>query len=154
MELHLKTRPPKVAFPLVEQERLRTVAIEKIKNTFLPSDDVRKIILIGSSVKGTFGEYQPPGFRDSLFSDFDFIIFVSDSYEIPASLKRENSAKPFPDDVLNLAYRMKNFVENRFDAEIFFIRESSLLNRDFRETAEVVGIPLTSQSVHPFFEIL
>lgn len=149
MEPYLKTRPSKTPFPILEQERLRALAINKIKNTFLPNDGVRKIILIGSSVKDTFGEYQPPGFRGSLFSDFDFIVFVANDYQIPADLEREVSAKPFPADTLNLAYRVKKFVENTFDAKIFFVREHSLSDIDFRNTAEAEGIPLVDESGHP-----
>lgn len=149
MEPHLLTRPPKIPFPLAEQERLRVAALVAIKNLLLPNIGIFKIVLIGSSVKGSFGEYESPGFRGSLFSDFDFIVFVSDDYVISSALEREVSAKPFPDDALNLAYRIKKFVENKFDAEIFFIREQSLAISSFRETAEMVGIPLSVHSIHP-----
>jgi len=83
MEEHLKTRSSKHPFSLEVQNQLRDQAIEKIKSLLLPDDKIIKIILMGSSVKGAFGKYDSPGFRGSLYSDFDFIIFVEDDYVIP-----------------------------------------------------------------------
>jgi len=68
-------------------------------------------------------EYEPQGFRNSLFSDFDFMVFVEDDHKIPPWLNREPGGKPFPDDNLNLAYRNRKFIENKYDVEIFFIRK-------------------------------
>lgn len=149
MESHLSTRPKKTPFSLAEQQRLRTLAIENIHTQFMPNEEILKIFLIGSSVKGTFGAYEAPGFRGSLFSDFDFIFFVKDLYTIPERLEREPYGKPFADDALNLAYRQKNFVEETYDAELFFIRESSLQQETFRIAAESAGIPLDEESSHP-----
>ena len=92
----------------------------------LPSKRIREIILIGSSVKYSFLGYKSPGFRGSLFSDFDFIVFVEDNFKIPSWLDRELERKPFQDNSLNLAYRKKKFIENKCDIEVFFIRLSSL----------------------------
>ena len=124
----------------------RNVAIKKIKELFLPDDKIIKIVLIGSSVKNSFGEYEPPGFRDSLYSDFDFIIFVEDDYEIPGWLRREPTGKPFASDVLNLAYRNKNFVDGKYDVEVFFVRRSNMLDKSVQEEGERAGIPMTSMS--------
>ena len=76
MNDYAKTRPAKVTFSLQDQGYLRDRAIEKIKELLLPDEKILKIVLMGSSVKGTFGKYDSPGFRGSLFSDFDFIVFV------------------------------------------------------------------------------
>jgi len=149
MEEHLKSRPNKTPFSNEEQIRLRDLAVSKIKELLLPDDKVLKIVLIGSSVKGHFGEYEPPGFRGSLFSDFDFIIFVSDDYQIPSWLDREPDGKPFADDALNLAYRSKNFVEDKYDAEVFFVRESSAKDPETCKHGEEAGIPMTKESKHP-----
>jgi len=144
----MKKRPLKKVFPIEKVERLRNQAIEKIKSKFLPDDKIIKIILIGSSIKTSFGEYEPPGFRGSLFSDFDFIIFVEDDYEIPQWLDKEPTGKPFPDDELNLAYRTKNFVENKYDVEIFFVRRSTMNNPEIEKLAEMPGceIPFSEKS--------
>ena len=106
----MEKRPKKTNFPAEEQIKLRDLAIEKIKSELLPNNKIIKIILIGSSIKGTFGKYEAPGFRESLYSDFDFIIFVENDYVIPKWLNKEPNAKPFPEKKLNLAYR-KNILE-------------------------------------------
>lgn len=103
---------------------------------------------MGSSVNGTFGEYEPPGFRSSLFSDFDFIFFVKDDYVIPKWLRREPSGKPFSDDGLNLAYRNTKVIDNKYDVEMFFVREKNLRRAEFIEEAENAGIPLTYNTKH------
>jgi hypothetical protein len=120
-----------------------------IKDLLLPNPGILKIVLIGSSVKGTFGQYDPPGFRGSLFSDFDFIVFVEDDYVIPSTIDREPNGKPFADDDLNLAYRVKNFIEGVYDAEIFFVREGSLRSEQICAEGEQAGIPMTNNSQHP-----
>jgi len=148
MEKHLLNRPKKRIFPLSLQRTLRNQAIDKIKSKFLPDEKIIKIILIGSSVKNSFGEYDPPGFRRSLFSDFDFIIFVEDDYKIPKWLEREPDGKPFPDDKINLAYRIRNFVDNKYDAEVFFVRRSTMDDPEVEKLAEMPGceIPFTENS--------
>lgn len=146
MEDHLKTRPSKKSFPQDVQIVLRERAIDKIKHAFFPNPDIEKIILIGSSVKGTFGEYEAPGFRGSLFSDFDFIFIVDDNYKIPEWLDKEPDGKPFPEENLNLAYRNKCFIEEKYDCEFFFIHKSSLKLDNFIELAEKAGIPLKTDS--------
>lgn len=154
MEPYLQSRPKKVPFAIAEQQRLRALAIEKIQILFLPNEGINKIILIGSSVKGTFGAYEAPGFRGSLFSDFDFIFFVKDGYTIPNWLEREPNGKPFGKEELDLAYRQKKFVEDTYDAEIFFLRESSLQDKNIVLSAEAAGIPLNNQSNNPFITVL
>lgn len=149
MEKHLVARPPKTSFPIDEQIRLRDLAIDGIKELLLPDEGIWKILLIGSSVKGSFGQYQPPGFRGSLYSDFDFIVYVRDGYVIPSMLKHEPDGKPFSNDKLNLAYRYPRFVENMYDAEIFFIRNSSLSSAPIREEGEQAGIPMSGGSKNP-----
>lgn len=153
MEDYLKTRPKKTYFSISEQLKLRRKAEERIKEILLPNEGIQKIILIGSSVKGTFGEYEPPGFRGSLYSDFDFIVFVDDDYQISSSLTLEFDGKPFEDDNLNLAYRESKFVDAKYDAEIFFVRESSLNNYEIIKAAERAGIPMTIDSKHPHLQI-
>lgn len=153
MEEHFKNRPSKKVFSLDLQSSLKEKAIKKIKSKLLSDDQIIKIILIGSSIKGVFGEYEPPGFRGSLFSDFDFIVFAKDQYVIPAWLTREPDGKPFPDDKLNLAYREKNFIDNKYDAEIFFIRESNMNNLEIQELGEEAGIPMTNKTKHKYIEV-
>jgi len=148
MEEHLKKRPQKKVFPKEEIDSLRNQAIEKIKSKLLPDEQIIKIILIGSSVKNSFGEYEPPGFRGSLFSDFDFIIFVEDNFEIPKWLDREPDGKPFPDDNMNLAYRNKKFIEDKYDVEVFFIRKSNAQDSEIQKLGELAGIPMISDSKH------
>ena len=148
MEEHLKKRPQKKVFIKEEIDSLRNQAIEKIKSKLLPDEKVIKIILIGSSVKNSFGEYEPPGFRGSLFSDFDFIIFVDDDFEIPKWLNREIDGKPFPDDNMNLAYRNKKFIDNKYDIEVFFIRNSNAHDPKIQQLGEEAGIPMTPDSKH------
>lgn len=148
MEEHLKGRPSKKVFSKEKIDNLRNKAIEKVKTKLLPDKDIIRIVLMGSSVKNSFGKYEPPGFRGSLFSDFDFVVFVEDDYKIPSWLDREPDGKPFPDDNMNLAYRNKNFVENKFDVEIFFIRKSSMLDLKIKKLGELAGIPMTSRSKH------
>jgi len=101
----------------------------------------------GSSIKNDFGEYDPPGFRGSMFSDFDFLIFVEDDYVIP-ELEKEPDGRPFPDNSLNLAYRIKNFIEDKYDAEIFFIRRSTMENKQIQKLAETKDceIPFNEKS--------
>lgn len=146
MEEHLK-RPQKKVFPKAKIDSLRDQAIEKIKSR-LPDEKIIRIILIGSSVKDSFGEYDPPGFRGSLFSDFDFIVFVDDDFEIPGWLDREPDGKPFPDENMNLAYRNKKFIENKYDVEVFFIRKSNAQDPEIQRLGEEAGIPMTSESRH------
>lgn len=153
MEEHLIDRPNKNVYSAEKVADLTEKAVEKIKNDFLPDDDVRKIFLIGSSVKGSFGEYEPPGFRGSLFSDFDFIIFVSNDYKIPGWLEREPDGRPFPNDEMNLAYRSRKYVENKYDAEIFFVRDSLLSDQKICELGELAGIPMTKNSQHKHIAI-
>lgn len=147
-ENHLKSRPAKKLFTIRLQERLRNEAIDKIKSKLLPNDKIIKIILIGSSIKGCFGKYEKPGFRGSLYSDFDFIIFVEDNYEIPKWLKKEPTGKPFPDDKLNLAYRNKKVIDNKYDMEVFFIRRKSMENVKIQKLGELAGIPMKEGSKH------
>jgi len=141
-------RPEKKTYSAETTRLLRNRAVKKIKSIFLPDDKVIKIFLIGSSVKGHFGEYESPGFRGSLYSDFDFIIFVEDSYQISICLKKQPDAKPFPKDDLNLSYRIKNFVDNKYDAEIFFVRRSTMENTEIERMAEKPGceIPFSEKS--------
>lgn len=153
MESHLATRPSKTIYPEAEQRRLRDEAVEQIKGFLLPDDGIEKILLIGSSVKGTFGEYEAPGFRGSLYSDFDFIVFVSDDYQIPKTLQREPDGKPFPDDSLNLAYRLPRFLEHKYDAEVFFLRDGVLQNPEIKILGETAGIPMNEQSKHPYLQV-
>ncbi len=148
MEPHLKERPLKKAFKEEEIEKLRNKAIKKIKKIFLPDKKIIRIIMIGSAVKNSFGEYEPPGFRGSLFSDFDFIFFVEDDYEIPGWLDKELTGKAFQDKELDLAYRQKNFIENKYDAEIFFIKRNHMENPEIQKKGEKAGIPMTSKSKH------
>ncbi len=148
MESYLESRPRKEVFPREVQNSLREKAIEKLREKLLPDRKIIKIILIGSSLKGSFGKYDPPGFRGSLYSDFDFIVFVKEDYEIPSWLVKELSAKPFPQEELNLAYRCKKFIENRYDIEVFFIKRKSVNNRQIQELGEKAGIPMTNKSQH------
>ena len=150
MEDHLKHRPAKLVFKQDKINKLKAKAIQKIQADFLPNSKILQIILIGSAVKNTFGEYNPPGFRGSLFSDFDFIFFVEDAYKIPTKLPKQPDAKPFPKDSLNLAYRIKNYIDNRYDAEIFFIKTSSLQDPKIQKLGESAGIPMSTDSKHPY----
>lgn len=136
----------KSSFPLNIQLELREKAIRKMKGDFLPSREIEKVILIGSSVKGTFGRYEAPGFRGSLFSDFDFIFIVADDYQVPEWLDKEPDGKPFPTESLNLAYRNKKLIDDKYDCEFFFIRKSSLKINDFQDLAEKAGIPMKEGS--------
>ncbi|MBT7903246.1 hypothetical protein HN587_05265 [Candidatus Woesearchaeota archaeon] len=148
MEEHLKSRPNKTIFSTENTHQLRNKAIKKLKNKLLPDNKIIKIILIGSSVKYQFGEYEPPGFRGSLFSDFDFIIFVEPDFIIPPWLDKEPDGKPFSEDSMNLAYRNKKFIDNKYDAEVFFIRKPNMENLKIQELGEQAGIPMTSNSKH------
>ena len=148
MEEHLKKRPQKKVFPKVKIDSLRNQAIEKIKSKLLPDEKIIKIILIGSSLKNSFGEYEPPGFRGSLFSDFDFIVFIEDDFKIPKWLDKEPDGKPFPNNAMNLAYRNKKFIDNKYDIEVFFIRKSNMHDPKIQELGELTGIPMTQDSKH------
>ncbi len=148
MEEYFKKRPHKKVFQKEEIDRLRNQAIDKIKSKLLPDENIIKIILIGSSIKDSFGEYDPPGFRGSLFSDFDFIIFVEDGYEIPKWLVKEPDGKPFLDNSLNLAYRNKRFIDEKYDIEVFFLRRTNFENPVIRVQGELAGIPMTSSTAH------
>lgn len=153
MEPHLRARPSKTIFDIAEQKRLRNLAFQKIQDVLLPDENIRKILLIGSSVKGTFGRYEEPGFRGSLFSDFDFIVFVTDGYVIPDFLERELRGKPFKDEKMNLAYRQRKFVEDTYDAEIFFVREASVNDRNLKYQGESAGIPMGEGSQNPYMVV-
>ncbi len=148
MKEYMKKRPPKSIFQKEKIDYLRNQAIDKIKSKFLPDDKIIKITLIGSSVKNSFGKYEPPGFRGSIFSDFDFIIFVEDNYKIPKWLDKEPNGKPFPDDSINLAYRNKKFIEDKYDIEVFFIKKSNMQDSKIQKLGELAGIPMTSKSKH------
>jgi hypothetical protein len=145
---YLKKRPLKKRLPADLVESLKKQAVAKLKSKLLPDDKIIKIILIGSTLKNSFGQYDPPGFRGSLYSDFDFIIFVEDNYVIPKWLEREPDGKPFPDNELNLAYRSRKFIENKYDAETFFIKRSNMINPKIQELGELAGIPMTETSKH------
>jgi len=147
MEEHLESRPKKEIFPLEKQEVLRAKAIEKFKEKFLPDDKIIKVIMIGGSVKGKFGKYEEPGFRGSIYSDFDFIVFVEEDYEIPDWLEREPKGKPFWDHPeLNLSYKSRKFVEDKYNIEVFFVRKSTMENIDFQKLGESAGIPMIENS--------
>lgn len=142
----MKERPRKELYSSQETELLRKKAIEKVISKLLPSEKIIKIYLIGSSVKNDFGRYESPGFRGSLYSDFDFIVFVEDDYQIPQWLNRESSGKPFTCDEMNLAYRNKNFIDDTYDVEIFFIRRKNMCDKKIQEEGEMAGIPMTPES--------
>ncbi len=146
MESHLLDRPQKRLYSEDVVKELREKAVNFLKDKLLPNNKIIKIVLIGSSVKNCFGEYEPPGFRDSLYSDFDFIVFVNDDYEIPIWFKREPRGKPFPDDKDNLAFRNTKVIEDKYDIEVFFIRESNF--ERLKELGEEAGIPMSSESKH------
>ena len=146
MEPYMKNRPQKKVYSKNKIEGLRGVAIEKIKSKLLPEDKIIKIILIGSSIKESFGGDASPGFRGSLYSDFDFIVYVEDNYKIPSWLDGEPDGKPFPDDELNLAYRNRKFVEDKYDVEVFFVRKKSLKDSRIRKLGESAGIPMSERS--------
>jgi len=146
LEKHLKYRPRKTIYPKELQVELRKKVINKIKAKLLPDNKIIKIVLMGSSVKLGFGEYESPGFRRSLYSDFDFIVFVKDDYKISKWFRREPTGKPFPDKKLNLAYRNKKFIDKKYDVEVFFIRESNANNKKIQKLGEKAGIPMTSKS--------
>jgi len=152
-EKYLRSRPKKTFYSKSIQSNLKGKVIRKIKSKFLPNNGIIKIILIGSIVKNTFGEYEPPGFRGSLYSDFDFIIFVKEDYKIPKWLRKESTGKPFPDNKLNLAYRNKKFIDKRYDVEIFFIRESNMNDKLIQRLGERAGIPMTKKSKHKYLTI-
>lgn len=147
-ESHLKTRPKKIIYPKAIQASLKKKAIKKIKSKFLPNNEIIKIILMGSSIKNAFGKYEPPGFRGSLYSDFDFIIFVKDNYKIPKWLRKEPTAKPFPNNKLNLAYRNKKFIDRKYDVEVFFVRESIMDDKKMQKLGEKDSIAMTEDSKH------
>lgn len=146
MEEYSKNRPHKRVISKKEIELLRNKAIDEIKSRLLPDDQIVKIVLIGSSIKNSFGAYDPPGFRGSLYSDFDFIVFVEDGYEIPKWLKREPDGKPFSDNSINLAFRNKKVIDDKYDVEIFFLRRSSFSDMTIQEEGELAGIPMTSNT--------
>ncbi len=143
----MNNRPNKKIYSEETVTLLRNKAIEKIKAEFLPDEKIIKIYLIGSSLKNDFGEYDPPGFRGSMFSDFDFLIFIEDDFIIP-DLKKEPDGRPFPDNSLNLAYRIKKYVEGIYDAEVFFIRRSTMENKQIQKLAEAKDceIPFDEES--------
>jgi hypothetical protein len=149
-EKHLINRPHKNVYSKKSIERLRSKAIKKIKLKFLPDNKIIKIIIIGSAVKNSFGKYERPGFRRSLYSDFDFVIFVEDGYKIPKLLKKEPTAKPFSESKLNLAYRNKKFIDNKYDLEVFFIREKNMHNKNIQKEGELAGIPMTKNSKNKY----
>ncbi|MBU1018325.1 hypothetical protein KKA33_04860 [Patescibacteria group bacterium] len=139
---HLNNRPSKTYFPVDQQIRLRNKTVDIIKSKLLPDEKIIRIILIGSSVSHTFGQYEPPGFRGSLYSDFDFIVFTEDDYKISDWFIREPDGKPFSDNELNLAYRNKNVVDNQYDVETFFMRRNTMDSPEIQDLAEKAGIPL------------
>ncbi len=153
MENYLKLRPTKTIFRDEEVTRLREVAISKLKEKLLPDDKIVKISLIGSSIKKSFGQYAPPGFRGSLYSDFDFIVFVEDDYVIPKWLDREPNGKPFSDNAMNLAYRNKKFVDNKFDIEVFFLRRKSFENKLIQKEGEVAGLPMSENTANKYLSV-
>ncbi len=142
----MEKRPKKESYTATKIKRLRSKAIEKVISKLLPNNKIIKISLIGSSVKNNFGKYEPPGFRGSLYSDFDFIVFVEDNYDIPKWLNIEPSGKPFSCDAMNLAFRNKNFIDNKYDVEIFFIRRKNTSNVNIQKEGEAAGIPMTQTS--------
>ncbi len=153
MQEYMKKRPQKKIFQVKEIAKLRDQAIEKIRLKLLPNEKIIRIILIGSSVKNLFGEYEPPGFKGSLFSDFDFIVFVEENYEIPHWLNKEPSGKPFPKSELNLAYRQKKFVENKYDVDVFFIRKTNMGDLKIQGWGEQAGIPMNSDTKHKYLMV-
>ncbi len=47
---------------------------------------------------------------------------------------------------MNLAYRNKKFVEDKYDVEVFFIRKSNMQDSKIQELSELAGIPMISDS--------
>lgn len=148
MKEYLNKRPLKKVFKSAKIIDLRDKAIGKVKSKLLPDNKIFKILLIGSSVKDSFGEYEPPGFRGSLYSDFDFIVYVEDDYEIPKWLNKEPSGKPFPDDSMNLSYRYKKFIDDKYNIEVFFLKQRYLDNSEVQKQGELAGIPMTPNTKH------
>ena len=68
-------------------------------------------------------------------------------------LNKEPTGKPFSDNKLNLAYRNKKFIDNKYDVEIFFIKEKSLNDPTIIEEAENAGIPLKNKSKNKYLII-
>ncbi len=66
--------------------------------------------------------------------------------DIPKWLDREPYGKPFSDDKMNLAYRNKKFIENKYDIVVFFIKKSNMQNPKIQELGELAGIPMTRNS--------
>lgn len=153
IEKHLRNRPKKIIYPKAIQLKLRNKVIWKIKSKFLPNKKIIKIILIGSILKNGFGKYKAPGFRGSLYSDFDFIVFVQDDYKIPKWLRKEKEGKPFPDNKLNLAYRNKKFLDKKYDVEVFFIKEANMKNKRIQKLGEKAGIPMINKSKHKYLVV-
>lgn len=149
----MQNRPKKECYASEKVALLRKKAVEMVMSKFLPDEKIIRIYLIGSSVKNDFGKYEPPGFRNSLYSDFDFIVFVDDDYKIPDWLNREPSGKPFSCDEMNLAYRNKNFIDDTYDVEIFFIRRKNMCDKKIQEEGELAGIPMTQESKNKYIVV-
>ena len=49
---------------------------------------------------------------------------------------------------MNLAYRNKKFIEDKYDVEVFFIRKSNAQKSEIQQLGELAGIPMTSDSKH------
>ena len=58
------------------------------------------------------------------------------------------TAKPFPNNKLNLAYRNKRFIDRKYDVEVFFIREKNMNDKKIQKLGEKAGIPMTKNSRH------
>ncbi len=153
IEKHLKSRPKKTFYSKSVQLNLRKKAIKIIKSEFLPNNKIIKIILMGSAIKNTFGEYEPPGYNNSLYSDFDFIIFVKDTYKIPEWLNKVPNDKTFPEDKFNLAFRNKKFIDNKYDVEVFFVRESIMNDKKMQKLGENNSIAMTKNSKHKYIVV-
>ncbi len=75
-------------------------------------------------------------------------MFVEDDFKIPKWLDGGPDGKPFPDDSMNLSYRNKKFIDDKYDIEVFFIRKSNMQDSKIQEFGELAGIPMVSDTKH------
>lgn len=153
MKFILEKRPRKKSYQLARIAKLKKRAAERISEKLLPDEKIVKIVLVGSSIKNSFGEYDAPGFRDSLFSDFDFVVFVEDDYEIPEWLNKSVYDGPFANKELNLTYRNKRFVEGKFDIDVLFIKRSNFEIKEIKIQGEKQGIPMFDDSKNKYLMV-
>lgn len=55
--------------------------------------------------------------------------------------------------MINLTYRNKDFIDDTYDVEIFFVRRKNMYDKKIQVEGELAGIPMTTESKNKYMLI-